>query len=529
MPRKLVTNNAETVLRLLFEQMNIPYKNKWHKRHLEHPDFPSFMSYHHLLKSLGIDSAAIHVSLEDLVAYPMPMIVYVKTNGGMFLLINKIEDKNVYFINEHGSPEKLSIAYFYKIWSSDALIIDVENVTLLKEPASERIKECFSVSKYYLLGISLLVLIGRGFFLQMEIRNIYNILFIFCYIIGIVISILFYFQEFDRNNSLVKKICYSKTGNKKMNCSSILNTKAAYFCNLFSWSDLGLLYFVSLFFIMIFLPINLANLVGTVMGFLAFPYVFYSICYQKFVAKKWCRLCLGVQVIFFFLFIISLFSWKTVPFLILFSNETVNVIFIPILIISLLGIFKPMLRSATDIRRLRSRFVALKNNHEVVSLMFRDQVSIDTTELEKIILTPLGQNCITVIFNTTCNPCIKEVQELLDLYQRKTDTRIELIFLLPEDNDSSALIAKYLLQKYAESPSDFVKILYAYISEYPMCINKMKRLILRKEEENHFDTIIKDHTTWCLKNGFITTPTLFYNNQLVPEVYLLSDLNYLCD
>lgn len=303
--RKLMADNPEVVLRLLFQRLGIPYQESWNDRHMKHPDFPSFMSFHYMLRCHGIDSVAVHLSFDELAAYPMPLVVYIKKNGGLFLIVESVDDGSVCFISETGKTEKYPAAFFQEVWDNNALIIDTGQTTVVKEKWEQKVKRYFSMWKYYGAGISSILLIGMYVVASVGTRDIYNLFLIGICFGGLIISILFVIREFDRYNPLINRVCHSKQGNKKMDCGSLLDTKAAYFKDLFSWSDAGLVYFMTLFLILFFFPVCLADGITAVASFVAFPYVFYSVFYQKFVARKWCRLCLCIQFILLLLFLIG--------------------------------------------------------------------------------------------------------------------------------------------------------------------------------------------------------------------------------
>ncbi|MDE6528055.1 MAG: vitamin K epoxide reductase family protein, partial [Muribaculaceae bacterium] len=83
-------------------------------------------------------------------------------------------------------------------------------------------------------------------------------------------------------------------------CDSVLETPAAKFFGIFSWSEVGFTYFsVSLITLLLF-PSHLPEL--ALCNLCCLPFSLWSVWYQKFRAKAWCTLCLCVQATLWLLF-----------------------------------------------------------------------------------------------------------------------------------------------------------------------------------------------------------------------------------
>ena len=123
---------------------------------------------------------------------------------------------------------------------------------------------------------------------------------------GLGTSILLFIEQIDKYNVHIKRLCSSNGSKSNIDCSSILDFKDAYFMGLASWSDIGFVYFTSLLTILLVLPFGTSQAFINILSLFSIGYVCYSLFYQKFVAQKWCTLCLSVQAIFIFLFILSI-------------------------------------------------------------------------------------------------------------------------------------------------------------------------------------------------------------------------------
>lgn len=87
---------------------------------------------------------------------------------------------------------------------------------------------------------------------------------------------------------------------EKGGCDDILATRASTFLGIFHWSEVGLAYFgVSLLTLLLF-PDRIADL--ALINACCLPYTVWSITYQRFVAHRWCTMCVGVQATLWLLF-----------------------------------------------------------------------------------------------------------------------------------------------------------------------------------------------------------------------------------
>ena len=59
MGRKLISENLNTVIGILFKRLKLNFNAGVLKRLHEHPDFPSFLSIQHILKQEGVNSIAM--------------------------------------------------------------------------------------------------------------------------------------------------------------------------------------------------------------------------------------------------------------------------------------------------------------------------------------------------------------------------------------------------------------------------------------------------------------------------------------
>jgi uncharacterized membrane protein len=344
--------------------------------------------------------------------------------------------------------------------------------------------------------------------------------------IGVLLSVLLVWESMDEFNPLIKKICASKK-NKNVNCSSILSSKDAFFLGIFSWSDIGLVYFISVFLINLLNPNNASLTATALFSFLSFPYVFYSILYQKFVARSWCRLCLGVQAVLASLFAVAIsYVISNCDKYIITLKDLSNYILTFSIIVAIYMVLKPLIRAYIENRSLVANFRSLKFNEEIKQLIFNRQIRIDSCSSSLKLGNPGGNTTITLIINPVCNPCMNELRTLLPILKTKDNTKIEVVFLTDkkEDDPMVFFLAEGLIAEYRKNGKYFLENLYDYVQNYPS--SKYNHKFFNQDEHN--EEILLDQINWCVSNKIFSTPMIFINYKQLPDIYSVNEIDYMC-
>ena len=122
-------------------------------------------------------------------------------------------------------------------------------------------------------------------------------------LIGCLIGGLLLAHEYNAYNPIISHFCGQSA---KLNCSAVLFSRGAKLWGI-PWSVTGSAYFLGM--LMSLLISDFSTSVFTTIAFfhlLVFPYVVYSIYYQKTKVNQWCPLCLATQAIIVLLFLTAL-------------------------------------------------------------------------------------------------------------------------------------------------------------------------------------------------------------------------------
>jgi uncharacterized membrane protein len=531
MKRKLINDNINTVLKILFNKFKLKYSTRIMGEMREHPDFPSFLAINHVLKQEGINCLALKTTIESLRdELPKPVLVNLATNINIYYLVNQVDNTNVHIINESGDIDLEPIERFTNFWDGNAMIFDSENVIPRKISFQKKVLLGIDKLRIPFLIIVLLFLLTFLLLRNIELRSTFNYLYQLLSVIGLLFSLMLVIGNFDEHNSLVLKFCKSKNTDNG-NCSFVHHSKDAYFLGIFLWSDIGFVYFSFMMLLNLIIPNGLSPTITGILSTLAFPYVFYSITFQKFVARSWCRLCLGVQGVITAMFVVSLLQQFSDDLRPIWSIEGLISVFLLFLTTSAAYIIlKSLIAKILAIKGIASNYLSLKHDVEVKKLLFKKQHKV--TSVAECCLTlgnPNGKTRISLVISPVCNPCINELRELLPILKSKENTRVEVIFLIGrrEDDPLAFQLAKILTSKYLTNANDFLDVLWNYVDNYPYSKFRQNGYI-GVDTNDTPENILIEQINWCIANRLYSTPSVLINGRLLPFYYSVKEIDYMC-
>lgn len=529
--RKLLKDNAPEVLKTLLKELKIQFTDVTINNLKQNPYFPDLISISQTLSKLSIENVAIKVDYNQLIEISTPCIAHLHDNGGMYLVVKSVNENSITFIVEGNKEEVQLKEEFIKSWSGYTLIINTENYNSTEKRYSiNYLKQSIQKLRFPVVIITVVFLLF--YFFNQSIENYYTLFFNALSLIGVVTSILLLIQLVDKNNLFIKKVCNAKK-NEKVNCSSILNSKAASFLGLISWSEIGFIYFFSQ--ILIFLLCNNTRNYLSILSIIAFPYVIYSIHYQWQIAKTWCKLCLIVQTVFIFqagIGITILLNLQT-SFLEYWSfNFILTAIFIPISILIITSYFLPLITEFKEKREKLKLSDHIRMQPSIFQSQLNQSIGVNFKSIPQNLLT-YGNNKTTnhllLVINPTCEPCIRTHTKLSSIISYNTDIQISEIFLVEKEDFESYNLAIKMTEIYlAESENYFKEAISDYYNNYIHKGNKwIKKYWKSKYSTEKSSEILESHFKWLLSNGVTNTPQIICNGKFLPKEYNIDDLEYL--
>lgn len=488
----------------------------------------SLLGYVSVLEKYNVETIAVKVGKERLNDLPVPFIGFLNRNGGSFNIVRDISNDTVEWFDTNSNWKKSRKEKFLEEWSGIALLAEPSETSGEAGYINKRIAELFDKNKEGLVGVLLSVFLLRiSFLLEATIED--NFL-LGLNLVGLFLSYSIWRESIGYKSDLSEILCSS--GASDNSCQSLLSGKGAKFLDIISYADLGLIYFsTNIVFSFssfcnkeVFGDAFVAWISGSTL--LGVFFSLWSVYYQKFVAKVWCKLCLSVMAVFWVqLVIVTFFSFlsftKEMPlgfsYALLFS----------ILPLSFLALVKPEFRKAIHAKNFEQKLNKLRRNKMVVRGLFSGQpimpevpVSMDRIVISSPADSPIR---ITMISNPLCSPCAGMHKRLKEIMENNKDISLEVIFIASENKENPGRRFLNALLRMGENfrenaLEDWYKLDNKNYERWASCWPL--RASISEQEAND---IIDMHRKWANHAGVKSTPTLFLNGILLPDSIEIED------
>lgn len=434
-------------------------------------------------------------------------------------------------LNLHGGGVILTAvdkSEFLKEWSGVALLSSAMEVSgekdFLKNKRQEKLAVWRKIGGYAILVVILILFVYINFSRVVEIDAVSYSLILLLTLGGTCITALLLLFEIDKTNPQLQKFCM---GGAKVNCNAILSSKAAKLFSWLSWSEVGFYYFTGSFLYILIAPLDALTILPF-LNLLSLPFVFFSLYYQKAVAKQWCSLCLAVQAVLvleFLVFILNGIAFQLV------SVEGIGYFIIAFLLpITGWALVKPLLLNNVGSKRTKRELTRLKYDPVLFESLLSKQKQI-TSNPEGLGIrlgNPNSTHTIIKVCNPYCGPCAKAHPQIEKIIEENKEVSLQIIFTATnEEGDSRAQPVKHLMAVAESNDSNLIK---GALDDWYLPEKKDYQIFSAKypmngeleKQGNKLEAMDK----WCKETGIEFTPTFFVDGYQLPEVYDITDLNY---
>lgn len=504
---------------------------------LSHPHYPSLLSVSNALQLWRIETLALHVTAEQLPELPLPLLTHITNDAASFVIITEANSRYVVYTDDKGTQVKIDKNTFLELWNGNVLLAETNENSgeeNYKRKATEEVWRRWQVPLILLLWLATGLASAVSFYQQANSsadNNIYFTLLLITNIAGMIISGLLLLHEYDDSNPTLKKICTA--GGARSDCSTVLDSSASKLFGIIPWADVGLVYFCGSYLYLIIAPHDFVFFLPLAqLSTLALPYIIFSVFYQWRVVKRWCILCLTIQMILLLQFASGLFTGH-------FNAPALNSLqhiswlsvwmafFIPV---TSWAFIKPYLYKSRDAENTKKELTRFKSNRDIFHHLLSQDIPVNNAACEAGI--GLGDSSsadsIILVTNPFCDACGTAHAELEHLLHMRRDRKAELIFFVSTDEgDVAYLVAAHFLalaqleEKWAVhraiknwyEKKDYGSFSKAYpVSDAAIAGQRESILAMNK---------------WCLSENIPFTPCSYVNGFRLPKQYNLTDLAYL--
>lgn len=501
----------KNILTVILSELKIKYTHKYaNELYNRTPDRNSFYGLTYMLALYGVKARGYYVECKCISSIKP---LFVAQTDGEFVLVYDIQGENVLYYNAIGIRHKIAIEKFLELWTGNVLTI--ANKVSTGEPDylihkrnewKERVKQSF-------LYLSLSILLSSILISKFSLWAGYMLVYAIFASLGLIVSI-----------QLLKQQMYNKNGNKfcglftKGDCGTVTHSSAAKALFNITWSEIGCGYFLSTLLLLIIFPDYYSQL--GIINTVVLPYSAWSLWYQKVVLKKWCPLCIIIQIIIWAMFAILCFSG--IVFLKIYTSHLLIVAFycIVILLVHYYVVEKDEMNrkevEATSYRSILCRT-------EIFANMLDNQPYMNVSECDSNICvgSHSAQTYIAVIINPFCEPCANAHMILQRIFGNRTDIHVRYIFV--SNNKMRNAAALYLIDSYFRRGE-------AAIEEWFKMSNNDRRQLIELIEfvqiDEKTENELRCHKAFFERNIVKRTPTILVNGHMVPVAYSIEDLAY---
>lgn len=496
----------------------------------KHPEQFSMLAIADVLNTFQVNNGAYQLDKTELSDDICPFISHISRNEGEFVVIRKVDTEKVIFSNGELKTEMITRSEFERYFTGNILIADDEVIVSEQNYRAKRRKEIVESMKLPFLISSTLLLLILYCILRYDYLINYSISLVIWEVTklsGLILGVLLILQNLDANNSFIKRLC---TKGKKMDCNSILSSKAAKITDEISWSEVGFFYFVSSSLAILIYGGSLAVIQGLAfLSVLCLPYTFYSVYYQAFIAKKWCVLCTITQGILWIEFFISV-QFLFIPLLKPSFNEVTGLLIIFLLPVTVWVFLKPYFKSRREVDTLKQQLWGFKSNAELFNALLVTQPYMEMPDdsYSLVLGSRNPSNIITLAAHPTCTPCRKAHNTLHTWLQSDESLQVRIIYALDgESNQGINYKAVRHMMNVSLSGSDIIE--ESVHGWYNQEIKDFESWSIRYPVpfDSRAEELVAQQIKWSVDAGIVQTPTIFINGYRLPDLYRLEDIRYL--
>jgi len=471
-----------------------------------------------MLSDYGIENIGLKITnKDDINLLETPVIAHIRDD---FVIIEKILDNEVQYIQGNKSI-KISQDEFSKLWTGNVLIAERSKNSIEPEYNKHyRIQFIKNLQKIFILSI-VFILFLISFIQNKSYLNIGINLILLINSIGVYIGYLLILKQLNIQSNYGDKICSLF---KHSDCNNILESDAANLFGVFSWSEIGLGYFIANTLFICFFPSYIPYL--ALINILCLPYTFWSIWYQKFRARQWCPLCLIVITLLWILFVINLIFGFLFPSHITFLGLIITSFIYAISILST-NLVLSILMKSLQAESINYEINNIKADEDVFkSLLKKQPYYVVARDTSSILLGNVNSKFLITIFtNPHCNPCAKMHKRVNDLLNKNGNLCVQYVF--SSFNKELDISNKFLIGIYQQNKGEARLIYDKWFEKGKYDKETFFQKYSVKLDDASVNKEFELHEQWKEKSGLRATPTILINGYKLPENFKIEDMQFL--
>jgi hypothetical protein len=498
-----------------------------------HSDFPALVSISDTLDRLGIDHYVGKVDRNDLTALSYPYLLHTQLSGGEILCIDSEADLTT---NED------ALAH----WSGVVIQVDPVPSLAITERIAAYHDALLRKGLLALLAVAGLLLSARVVWQlctqsASALATALTLAYLASAVGGIVIGYFLVTKDLGIKYASVESFCAVEE-DSRFDCNDILKSKGAQVFGSVKLSELVLAYFA--FQVVALVITTLSDASPAALQWLqlglalsTIPVMAYSLFYQRFVAQKWCKLCLLVNAV-----LLMQLGTEITKYLVA-APAFSRALALPwagyavLLVVVFAVVFLAKIFGKLALQQFKSEYQALriKNSAPVFTHLLKQAKAVSMAPFaeELTIGDPNASLQIVAVLNLHCNPCKEHFLQLADIvsvYPERISVRFRFL-LSGRDIGRNPTSVHYLLWYWLEHirhrPDESAQTI-ALLRDWfgVMRLEKFQKIRPVASPIPHplSEALARTHHQWIRQHNITRTPTIVVAGHVLPSNYNLEDI-----
>lgn len=516
-------DNTVAVIQRAVRHLRIPVTKSSVKETLKsHSYYPTFKSICDTFNEWNVDHYPLRYQPEEIKELAAPYIAHFSNGGGQLAFVSGINNGRITYYESYNTKRETGFEDFIERCSGAVILLNPDERSGEKDYRKKRQDELISngilpVTILAFLLFIILAVINSVVTEGIQLQKIKELLFL-TKATGIALSVLLILHEFEVRLSLTEKLCHL---NKATNCNIVLNDKASKIFGWFSWADAGIVYFTGCFLLLLQSSGDGDYSLMAILSALSLPYPVFSIYYQGFVLKKWCPMCLGVQMILIIEFILLLPEFSNLNF----SFSSLSGLILTFLVTGIIYTLVIMyIREKMSNEIHYYKYLGFKKNPDVLRTLLLNQkpYNIPLTEASLVFGKKDASLKITAFLSLQCSHCARAFEKIKEMLKSEIKTEINVVMITSDNKILNTLYHFNRLNK----DDDGLDLLDQWFSADPYSRSKISETLCIPDANDISKEVSDENYKLYKACNVIGTPTFFVNGYLLPNQYDIDDIKY---
>lgn len=339
---------------------------------------------------------------------------------------------------------------------------------------------------------------------------------------GLFFCFLLITHERGVSSLLISRLCHI---GRLADCNAVTSSKISTLYGSITLADAGFAYFGGAVLTFLIMPFDTVISVIRLISIALVPIPVFLILYQVFKVRRWCPLCLGVQMVIMAEAILSILSYGEMSNLL----ETSLVLTVSTVLVLLLVFFTN--------RHYHLKELYLKEKVKAIRLK-RDPIILEALLLKEDPIIPEnhpynlafgnreGSIHITLFLSFHCRSCSKTWEQFREFFAKHQDFYVHLIPVTEKEDRGLNLLKNAW---FWHQMSDSEKALLALDEVFGNDQSEQRGSKSQHSTEEDYSGFLQYNNQLCEEMGITKVPFILVNGYRLPAGYGLKDIEYYCE